>query len=205
MEKKNFYLIRKMDANFNQLDSLYPVNTSLIAGNGFYWGGSDFYLHNGSIQFRQFSFDTLYGDSKGKMIPRFNFPVGADHLPGPFLVSGLHKQMGDYTSTLNFNELSEYLILNTRIVPKKGGVMLYNKKSGEIALLKKYPPCPPDTLGRRFFLNDLDGIINPKNIIGDRGICVIASQVIDLKENTLKSCPEIQKIKFRPNAKSLSG
>jgi hypothetical protein len=196
MEKKNFYLIRKMDANFNQLDSLYPVNTSLIAGNGFYWGGSDFYLHNGSIQFRQFSFDTLYGDSKGKMIPRFNFPVGADHLPGPYLVSGLHKQMGDYTSTLNFTELSEYLILNTRIVPKKGGVMLYNKQSGEIALLKKYPPCPPDTLGRRAILNDIDGIVNPRSVTEDRGICVMANQVIDLKDNILNSCPEVKEIKF---------
>ncbi len=205
MEKKNFYLIRKMDANFHKIDSLYPVTTSLIAGNGFYWGGSDFYVHNGAIQFRQFSFDTLYGESQGKMVPRFYFPVGADHLPGPYLVSGLHKQMGDYTSTLNFTETSGYLILNTRIVPGKGGIMLYNKSTGEIALLKKYPPCPPDTLGRRLILNDIDGIVNPRSITGDQGICVIANQVIDLKDNLLKSCPEVQGIKLPTRREEIIG
>jgi len=196
LEKKKFYLIRKMDGEFNQIDSLFPVNTSLLQGNGFFWGGSDFYLNNGSIQFRQFSFDTLFGESNGKLVPRFIFPIGADHLPGPYLVSGLHKQMGEYTSINSFTELTGYIILNTRITPKRGGVMIYNKSSGEIFMLKKYPPCPPDTLRRRYIINDIDGWINPNYISGKNGLFVVSQQIIDLKEKLDTHCPEVTGIKF---------
>jgi hypothetical protein len=196
LEKKNFYLIRKMDGEFNQIDSLLPVNTSLLQGNGFFWGGSDFYLNNGSIQFRQFSFDTLFGESKVGLVPRFIFPIGADHLPGPYLVSGLHKQMGEYTSINSFTELTGYLILNARITPKRGGVMIYNKSSGEICILKKYPPCPPDTLRRRYIINDVDGLINPNFISGKNGLFVVSHQIVDLKEQLESNCQEIKEIKF---------
>ncbi len=196
LEKKNFYLIRKMDAGFRQTDSLFPVNTKLTGGNGFAWGSSDFYLQNGAIQFRQYSFDTLYGESKGKMVPRFFFPIGADHLPGPYLVSGLHKQMMEYTSIMSFAEFADYLLLNTNVVPRKGGTVVYSKSSGEIFKLKKYPPCPPDTLGRRHLLNDIDGIIHPTFLYTKTGLCIQSHQILDLKEKLESGCPEVTGIKF---------
>jgi len=196
LEKKNFFLIRKTDSEFHQLDSLYPVNTSPYTGRGYSWGSGDFYLLDGSIQFRQFSFDTLYGESKGKLLPRFVFPIEADHLPGPYLVSGLHKQMMEYSNISSMNELSDYLILSTRIAPNKGGVMVYSKPTGEIFKLKKYPPCPPDTIGRRHFINDIDGIMHPAFFSGDQGISVNFHQIIDLKEQLAGNCQEIKDIKF---------
>ena len=203
LEKKNYFLIRKLDMDFNQIDSLYPVNTSTIQGNGFSWGRSLFYLHNGSIQFMQYSFDTLYGESKGRMIPRFIFPITADHLPGPYLVTGLHKQMFDYNCIWRFNELSDYLIFNANIVPKKGGLMIFNKSTGEIFNLKKYPPCPPDTLGRRALLNDVDGLINPMYFSCENGLFVASHQVIDLKENPDINCSVVTDIKFPAKRKEL--
>ena len=205
LEKKNFYLIRKVDRDFNQLDSLYPVNTPAYTGNGYSWGSGDFYLFDGSIQFRQFSFDTLFGESKGKMEPRFFLPIEADHLPGPYLVSGLHKQMMEYSSYGIITELRDYMILSTSIAPRKGGVMIYSKSTGEISKLKKYPPCPPDTLGRRYFLNDVDGIMQPASLNGYNGLSVHVHQFIDLKDNLLKSCPETQEIKFPAKRKEFIG
>lgn len=195
-EKKNFYLIRKMNRELNQVDSLYPVTTTSIQGNGWSWGTSDLFLQDGSIQFRPFSFDTVFGESNGKLIPRIFFPVAADHLPGPYLVSGLHKQMGEYTSIWNFFELTDYLILNTRIVPGKGGVMVYNKSNGEIFRLRKYPPCPPDTVGRRLMINDIDGINHPMILRVKNGLGAIYHQVIDLKEAISGKCPEVKEIRF---------
>jgi len=196
LEKKNFYLIRKVDGKFQQMDSLYPVTTTNIEGSSFAWGSSDFYVQNGSIQFRQFSIDTLFGESRGKLIPRFYFPITADHLPGPYLVGGLHKQMYDYSSIPNISELPGWLILNARIAPRKGGNMLYNKSTGELSLLKKYPPCPPDTLGRRVFLNDIDGMVHPLYFSTSNGLFVNSHQVIDLKDKTEEICPEVSALKF---------
>jgi hypothetical protein len=194
--KRNFYLIRKIDSTFHQLDSLYPVSTHEFAGNGFSWGSGDFYLRNGSIQFRQFSFDTLYGESNGQMEPRFCFPIGADHLPGPYLISGLHKQMMEYTNYGVVAELSDYLIITTSIAPRKGGLMIFNKLTGDIFRLKKYAPCPPDTIGRRLFINDIDGIINQGYFKGENGLFVETLQLIDLKEQLGKNCPETKNVRF---------
>lgn len=202
-EKKNFYLIRKIDSEFRQLDSLYPVSTSQIAGNGFAWGSGDFYLRDGSIQFRQFSFDTLYGESKGQMQPRFCFPVGADHLPGPYIVNGLHKKMMEYTNYGVLADLSDYLVLTTSIAPRKGGVMLFNKSTGDIFRLKKYAPCPPDTTGRRLFMNDIDGIIHPMSFRAENGLCIEPLQLIDLKEQIERNCPETTKIRFSDKRQEL--
>lgn len=196
LEKKNFYLIRKMDSEFHQLDSLYPVNTPQYSGNEYSWASGSFYLLDGSIQFRQFSFDTLFGESKGKMIPRFVFPISTDHLPGPYLVNGLHKQMMEYANVSSMTELPGFLILSTRIPPNKGGVMIFDKSEEDIFKLKKYPPCPPDTIGRRHFVNDIDGISNPAFFNGENGISVQIHQLIDLKENLKNGCMGNSVVKF---------
>jgi len=196
LEKKDFYLIRKVDRDFNPIDSLYPITTTLTEGNGFSWGGSDFYLKDGAIQFRQFSFDTLYGEMKGKMVPRFAFPIQTNHLPGPYLVSGLHKQMYDYTSIFNVSEFQDYLILYTRIVQRPGGNLLYNKSSGELYQLKKYPPCPPDTISRRMFFNDIDGIVHPRNLYPSKNLWVNSYEIIDLMEFIENDCVDNPDIKF---------
>lgn len=205
LEKKNMYLIRKVDSNFNPLDSLLPVDCPKIEGNGFSWGSSDFYLYQGSIQFRQFSFDTLFGEEKGKLVPRFYLPVGADHLPGPYLVRGLHKQMYDYTSVLSVNELPGYLFLDTRIAPNKGGPMIFNKSTGEISLIKKYPPCPPDTLPGRFIINDIDGIVNPGRISSENGQFVMSHQIIDIKDRIKENCAGERSIKFPVKRQEMIG
>jgi hypothetical protein len=196
LEKKNFYLIRKLDSGFHQLDSLYPVNSPQYTGNGYAWASGSFYLLAGAIQFRQFSFDTLFGESNGKMIPRFVFPIATDHLPGPYLVNGLHKQMMDYSNVSSMTELPGFLILSTRIAPNKGGVMIFDKSEENIFKLKKYSGCPPDTLMRRYFRNDIDGIVNPFYFNGENGISVQVHQVIDLKEQLKNKCTNDGPVKF---------
>jgi hypothetical protein len=82
------------------------------------------------------------------------------------------------------------------IAPRKGGVMIYDKLTGEIFRNHKYPPCPPDTISRRHFLNDIDGIMQPANIYRAIGSWVIFHQIIDLKENLNNKCIDIKNIKF---------
>jgi hypothetical protein len=196
LEATDFYLLRKVDRNFIQIDSLYPVTCTTTPGNGRSWSSSDFYLKNGAVQFRQFSFDTLYGESKGKLIPRIYFPIKANHLPGPYLVNEIHKQMYEYSFVDSFCELSDYVFLSARIVPRKGGGMVYNKSTGEIFKLKKYPPCPPDTLGRRYFMNDIDGIIHPSTLFADQNLCIHSFEIIDLKNWMNSNCVDNPEIKF---------
>lgn len=196
LEATDFFLLRKVDRNFTQTDSLYPVTCTMTPGNGRAWSSSDFYLKNGAIQFRQFSFDTLYGESKGKLIPRIYFPINADHLPGPYLVNGIHKQMLEYSYVYSLCELSDYVFFSTNLVPRKGGSMVYNKSTGEIFKLKKYPPCLPDTLGRRFFFNDIDGIIHPTYFLPDQNLCVQSCEIIDLKNWMDRNCIDNPDINF---------
>lgn len=196
LDATDFCLLRKVDGNFIQTDSLYPVTCPMTPGNGRSWSSSDFYLKDGLVQFRQFSFDTVYGESKGKLIPRMCFPIQSDHLPGPYLVNQIHKQMNEYSFVSGFSELSEYILLSANLVPRKGGSMVYNKSTGEIFKLKKYPPCPPDTVGRRYFINDIDGIIHPAYFLPDQSLCIQSCEIIDLKEWLSRSCAKNFEIRF---------
>jgi hypothetical protein len=69
--------------------------------------------------------------------------------------------MMEYANVSSMTELPGYLILSTYIPSNKGGVMIFDKSAGKIFKLKKFPPCPPDTTGRRYFVNNIDGIANP--------------------------------------------
>ena len=104
--------------------------------------------------------------------------------------------MQKYSYAYNLCELSDYVLLGTNLVPRRGGNMVYNKPTGEIFKLKKYPPCPPDTLGRRFFLNDIDGIIHPSAIFADQNLCVHSCEIIDLKNWMNSNCVDNPEIKF---------
>jgi hypothetical protein len=196
MEKRNFYLIRKTDRHFHPLDSLYPVNTETIAGNGFSWGGSDFYLYEGNIRFRQFSFDTLFEASGKQMVPVYRFPIRSGHLPGPYLVSGLHKRMNGYNSILGIIDLPDYLLLNALFTDKRGGMMVFDKNNRDLFLLKSGKPCLPDTISRRVIINDIDGVADLSFPQIDNGKFVELLQMVDLKEKAAQECPLSYPVKF---------
>jgi hypothetical protein len=196
LETKNFCLIRKINREWLQTDSLYPVSTGVTAGNGFSWNSGDFYLYNGSLRFRQFGFDTLFTWAGLERKPLAVFPVAADHLPGPYLVSGLHKRMSDYTNVFWLAELPGYFILGTMIAPGRQSEMVYNKSTGELFSLKKLPPCPPDTVYRRRYVNDIDGISDPSVLLPQRGLFTVAHQVIDLRDKMAPDCGRPSEIRF---------
>ncbi|MDD4645563.1 MAG: hypothetical protein PHY99_06205, partial [Bacteroidales bacterium] len=204
LEKKSFYLIRKLNRNLVQTDSLYPINSQLISGSKFSFIPADFYLFNGSIRIRQNPCDTLFSESSGKMVPRFIFPIQENHIPGPFLVSGVDKRLGSYTTILNCSEFPGYLILNTVIAPNKIRPMIFNQSTGELFTLKKQPACGSDTLQQRLIINDIDGIGHPALLSPENGLCICSHEIMDLKEEVKALCPNNIKLKFPNRRKELT-
>jgi hypothetical protein len=58
--------------------------------------------------------------------------------------------------------------------------MVFSKSSGEIFKLKKISHCPPDTIGRRLFINDIDGIGNPMYLSSENELFITTHEIIDL-------------------------
>jgi hypothetical protein len=182
LAKNNFCIVREIDGNLHQVDSLYPVrSTALPVKGGYTWGRGDFYLHGANICFRPYSFDTLYEENEGKVLPRFYLPIKTDHLPGPYIIYGIHQ--GNYSKVSVIHEFPGYLILDANQSDKLYGVLIYNKKSGVLFSLAKYKLPPPYQFPQAQFLNDIDGITNPsrffKNI--SNGLLFFSHEVIELK------------------------
>jgi hypothetical protein len=203
LEKKNFYLIRKLDGDFNQMDSLYPVTNKVSPGGGFSSGLSDFYLSADVLQFRQFSTDTLYSVLKGKLVPRFLLPIKSNHLPGPYIIRGLHKTMQEYSDVGSISEFTDYMMFTTRNISGKGGIMIFNKSSGEISRLKKFQDCTTELLPEQMFINDIDGIVNPRYLDGKSGLIVEVHEIINLKDWVKNNCMDKSAIRFPDKQKVL--
>lgn len=198
LEKRNFYLVRKTNGDLQQVDSLCPVNSSALpVKGGYWWGHGDFYLYNGNINFRPFSNDTLFEYLKGKAIPRFSFPVKTDHLPGPYLIYGIHN--GKYSQVSINYEFPKYLIINAQQSDKFWGMMMiYNKTSGELFTLAKYPLPPPAQYELQHFINDMDGIINPSRIFKNisNGLLFYSHDLIKMKDLPEITGKEPEGLKF---------
>jgi len=197
LDKKNFCLVRKLDNNLRQIDSLFPVNTdALPVKGGYYWGRGDFYLEHGNVNFRPFSSDTLFSYFKGKLVSRFFFPIKTDHLPGPYIIYGIHK--GNYSEVTIIHEFPEYLILEANQSDKLYGILIYNKTSGELFSLAKYKLPAPYIYPMPQFINDIDGIINPsrvfKNISND--LLFYSHEIIGLKDLVAKDSLGFDQPKF---------
>ena len=196
LDKKDFYLVREVDDNLQQTDSSFPVSSAALpVKGGYYWGHGDFYLEGGNINFRPYSYDTLYRNDKGKLVPRFFFPIETDHLPGPYIVYGLHK--GNYSEVSILHEFSRYMVLNAKQSDKQRGYVIYDKISGDLFCLAKYTLPPPYRFSQPQFINDIDGIINPSwinNINND--MLFYSHQVVELKDLVAKDSLGIDQPKF---------
>ncbi len=196
LDKKNFPLLRKLDRNFKQTDSLYPITSGITPDVGRTWGHGDLYQHGGVLRYRQYSTDTIFSEYRGKLIPHIYFPIRKDHLPGPYTIYSQHKNPGGYSYVSNMTEIKDYYLFYARVVPDQGGYMIYSKKTGNLFLLKKYPLPPPFEYQRQQFLNDLDGMVNPDQLIFSNDYLVQSHEVIELRDLLEKGSPQSADVRF---------
>ena len=197
--KKNFPLLRKLDGNLNQMDSLFPVNTGVTPDIGRTWGSGELYLNDDLVQYRPYSHDTLYSEIRGKLVPRIFFPVWKDHLPGPYVIYGIHKSSG-YSEISCIKEFHGFLIFYASVAPDRGGYMVYSKTGNDLFLLKKYTIARNNkTFQREQVLNDIDGMINPGNPAfwpENQEFLIQSHEVIDMKDYLENGSVEPSAIKF---------
>ncbi|MCX6225435.1 MAG: 6-bladed beta-propeller [Bacteroidia bacterium] len=202
LDKKNFPLLRKLDGNLRQTDSLFPVTTGITPDIGRTWGSGELYLNDGVVQYRPYSHDTLYSEIRGKLMPRIFFPIRKDHLPGPYVIHSIHKNSEDYSEISCIKEFHGFLIFYAQVAPDRGGYMVYSKSAGDLFLLKKYTVSRNNkTFQREQVLNDIDGMINPGNPSfwpEDQEFLVQSHEVIEMKDYIENGRQEPSAIKF-PN------
>jgi len=206
LAQRNFCMVREINGDLVQIDSLFPVTSSdMPVKGGYMWGHGDFYLLDGKINFRLYSYDTLYEGYKGKMVPRFYFPITKDHLPGPYIIYGIHK--GDYSEVSLVYELPGYLILYVSQASDYYGTMIYDKTSGILSTLPQYPLPPPAKYPQQQLVNDIDGVINPARIYKNisNGFIFYSYEVIELKELVEKDSLGFDQPRFPEKRKEFIG
>jgi len=198
LDKKDFRLVRKLDADLQQIDSLYPVTSAALPEkSGYTWGHGDFYLQDGFINIRPYSFDTLFSAEQKKLVPRFVFPIKTDHLPGPYQVYGIHR--GTYSRVSVIHEFPRYLILNARQTDKASGILIYDKTLWDLFSLAKYRLPPPfDQYPQAEFINDIDGAINPAQVYNNISLNQLfyAHEILEMKERVKKDSLGVRQPKF---------
>jgi hypothetical protein len=121
------------------------------------------------------------------MIPRYFFPIKTGHLPGPYIIYGIHN--GKYSEVTVYHEFPGYLIMFANESENSYGILIYEKSSGDLFNLAKYMLPPPYQFRQPQFINDIDGIINPPQLSGrmgrdgnmDRELMAYAREITELK------------------------